>query len=105
MSSEEASLLEFLKKCPHRHVALDEIVQRAGLSKDFCRDLNWVQAILRRMEIEGWVERNSAGAFRLKPRPDETTSFKKALKTPGVPLGDTAIVTLEDVRESRAEAV
>lgn len=105
MSSEESHLFEFLKRCPHRHVSVDEIVDQSGANEALFQDRNWVQAILRRMEIEGWVERNPDGAFRLKPRPDETTSFKKALETPGAPLGDTAIITLLDVGEDRAEAV
>lgn len=105
MSIEESLLFEFLKKCPHRYVSLDEISTRAGLEHDFCRDRNWVQAILRRMEIEGWVERDSDGGFRLKALPEETTSFKKALETPGAPLGDTTIITLADVSEDQAEAV
>lgn len=105
MSNEESHLFEFLKRCPHRFVSLDEIVLRGGEEEDFCRDPNWVQAILRRMEIEGWVERNPEGEFRLKRRADETTSFKKALETPGAPLGDTTIISLADVGEDRAEAV
>ena len=105
MSNEESHLFEFLKRCPHRFVSLDEIVLRGGEEEDFCRDPNWVQAILRRMEIEGWVERNPEGEFRLKRRADETTSFKKALETPGAPLGDTTIISLADVGDDRAEAV
>ena len=97
MSSEESEIFEFLKKCPHRFVPVDEIVQHAGVGKDCCQDRNWVQAIIRRMEIEGWVEGNPEGEYRLKARPDETTAFRRALETPGAPLGDTAIITLEDV--------
>jgi hypothetical protein len=105
MSSEETEIYEFLKKCPHRFVPVDEIVQRNGANKDLGEDRNWVHAILRRMEIESWIEGNADGEYRLKARPDETTSFLKALETPGAPLGDTAIITLEDLADDRAEAV
>ena len=57
------------------------------------------------MTIEGWIETNPRGDYRLKPRPDETTSFKKALESPWVPLGDTTIISLQDVTEKQAEAV
>jgi hypothetical protein len=105
MSSEESEIFEFLKRCPHRFVPVDEIVQHTGVNKNLGQDRNWVQAILRRMEIESWVEGNTDGEYRLKARPDETTSFRKALETPGASLGDTAIITLEDVADDRAEAV
>ncbi len=105
MSIEESFLFEYLKKCPRRFVSLDEIATHAGQDHDFCRDRNWVQAILRRMEIEGWVEREEDGKFRLKAQPEETTSFKKALETPGAPLGDTTIISLADVNADQAEAV
>lgn len=105
MSSEESEIFDYLKKCPHRFVPVDEIVQHAGVNKDFGQDRNWVQAILRRMEIENWIEEDSDGDYRLKSRPDETTSFKKALETPGAPLGDTAIITLEAATDDHAEAV
>lgn len=105
MSHEESHLFEFLKRCPHRFVSLEEIVLRGSEAEDFCRDPNWVQAILRRMEIEGWVERSPEGEFRLKRRADETTSFRQALETPGASLGDTTIISLADVGGDRADAV
>jgi hypothetical protein len=105
MNSEESEMFEFLRKFPQRFVSVEEIVRMAGASKDLCQDRNWVQAILRRMEIEGWIESNPQGGYRPKARPDDTTSFLKALETPGAPLGDTAIITLEDVAEDRAGAV
>ena len=105
MSSEETEIFEFLKKCPHRFVPVDEIVQRNGVNKDLGQDRNWLQAILRRMEIENWIEGNADGEYRLKARPEDTTSFRRAMETPGAPLGDTAIITLEDLADDRAEAV
>ena len=102
MNAEEREIYELLKYHPNRYLSLIEISQGAGPHKDFCQDRNWMQAILRRMEVEGWIEPNEAGEYRLKRREDETTSFKQALATPGTPLGDTAIITLDDVKKGRA---
>ena len=52
------------------------------------------------MEMEGWLESNEFGEYRLKNRPEDITPFKDALSTPGVSLGDTAIITLADVKEA-----
>jgi hypothetical protein len=104
MSTEEHEIYELLKYHPHRYLSLIEITQAAGPHKDFCQDRNWMLSILRRMEMEGWVETNEAGEYRFKSRSDETTSFKQALETPGTPLGDTAIISLEDVKNGRVDA-
>jgi hypothetical protein len=52
------------------------------------------------MEMEGWLESNSFGEFRLKRLPEETTHFKKAIGIPGMNLGDTAIIMIDEVKET-----
>ncbi len=103
-STEENEVYELLKYQPHRYFSIIEITHGAGPHKDFCQDRNWMLAILRRMEMEGWLESNEAGEYRYKRRPDETTAFKKALETPGTPLGDTAIISIHDVQDKRSDA-
>jgi len=102
MNTEEREIYELLKYHPNRHLSVIEIVQATGPHKDFCQDRNWMLAILRRMEGEGWVEANEAGEYRFRRRTDETTTFKQALETPGTPLGDTAIISIEDVKDANA---
>ena len=104
MNSEENEVYEFLKQRPNRFVPLTEISRGLAPRLDCCHDSNWMAAILRRMEIEGWIETNPEGDYRLTRRADETTAFKKALETPGSPLGDTAIVTVSDGINKRAAA-
>jgi hypothetical protein len=105
MSNDETAIFDYLKRNARHYVAAEEIAVKAGEGKDFGSDRNWLLAILRRMEIEGWIESNSRSEYRLKPRPDDTTTFKKALETPGAPLGDTAIITFDDVSAEDREAV
>jgi hypothetical protein len=45
------------------------------------------------------VETNDFGEFRLKNQPEDTTTFKKALETPGAALGDTAIICFDDAED------
>ena len=56
------------------------------------------------MEMEGSVESNPFGEYRLKHRPEDTTTFKRALTMPGFPLGETSIITLDDVAEQLQNA-
>jgi hypothetical protein len=96
MNAEETEIYEFLKKFSNLFVSVNEISKNVGARKKFNEDRNWTLPILRRMEMEGWVEANPFGDYRLKRRPDDTTTFKRALSMPDVPLGDTAIITLEE---------
>lgn len=104
MNTEENEIYELLKYHPHRYLSVIEITQGTGPHKDFCQDRNWLMAILRRMEMEGWIEANAEGEYRFKRKADETTSFKKAMETPGTPLADTAIISLGEVKDKRADA-
>ena len=104
MSTEETEIYEFLKRFPNRYVSLVDISKSVGPRKNFIEDRLWAQPILRRMEMEGWIESNPFGEYHLKDQPDETTTFKKALETPGLSLGDTAIVSLSDLKNDRADA-
>ena len=52
--------------------------------------------MLRRMEIDGVLETNDCGEYRLKGKTPETTSFKKALGQAGVALGDTTLIWLDE---------
>src|SRR5262245_25577300 len=104
MNSEETEVYEFLKQRPNRFVPLTEISGGLAPRLDCCHDSNWMAAILRRMEIEGWIETNPQGDYRLTRRADETTAFKRALETPGSPLGDTAIVISDGLKKRAAAA-
>jgi hypothetical protein len=45
------------------------------------------------------IEVSPFGDYRLKHQPDETTTFKTALETPGISLGDTTIISLRNVED------
>jgi hypothetical protein len=102
MNSIEKEIYEFLKRFPHQFVSINDISKSVGSRKNFHEDRNWTLPVLRRMELEGWVEANAFGEFRLKAPCEDTTSFLKALATPGVPLGDTAIITLPEGKAKAA---
>ena len=103
MNTEEKEIYELLKYHPHRYLSAIEVMQSAGPHKDFCQDRNWLLAILRRMEMEGWIEANPQGEYRYKRREEDTTSFKRALENPGTPLGDTEIISLSEATDGRAD--
>ena len=99
MNEQETELHEFLNRSPQFFVSVVEISKYCGSRKLFLEDRNWARPILRRMEMDGCVESNPFGEYRLKRRPEDTTSFKRALTMPGFPLGETSIITLDNVAE------
>ena len=103
MTTEETEIYELLKRSPNQFVSVTDISKSVASRKAFNEDRLWAQPILRRMEMEGWLEASDYGDFRVKHRPDETTAFKKAIEMPGVPLGDTTIVCLSDGQDQSSK--
>src|SRR5262245_60839559 len=104
MTTEETEIYKFLKRFPNQFVSVGDISKSVGSRKRFNEDRNWTLPILRRMAVEGWIEVSPFGEFRVAHQPEETTTFKKALETPGASLGDTAIICIEDTRQKKAGA-
>ena len=105
MSTEENEILQFLQRFPNRYVSVTDISKCVGPRKNFNEDRYWAQPILRRLEMEGHVEASSFGDYRLKCTGEDTTRFLKALETPGVALGDTTIISLQDLQSNQAGSV
>jgi len=97
MNADETAIHEFLKGYPGIFVSCTEISRRMGARRKFDQDRTWARPILRRMELDGYLESNEMGEYRLKSKPGGTTSFIKALSTPGGSLGETTIIALDDV--------
>jgi hypothetical protein len=97
MNADETAVYEFLKGYPGMFVSVTEISRRLGARRKFDQDRTWARPILRRMELDGSVEANEVGEYRVKPKPNETTTFRKALSLPGAALGETTLISLDDV--------
>ena len=91
-SPDQIEIYEFLKKFPNAFVSVAEISKNVGNRRRFNDDRNWTRPILRRMEMEGWLESNSFAEYRVKRRPEDTAMFMHAIKVPGMDLGDTTII-------------
>ena len=101
MSAEETEIYEFLKTRKNNFVSVNEISKFLGHGRRFKDDRNWARPILRRMEVDGIVEANPYGEYRLKveetePAETPSTDFKEALRQPGASLGDTTIIRIQD---------
>lgn len=105
MSTEENEILQFLKRFPNRYVSVTDISKCVGPRKNFNEDRCWAMPILRRLEMEGHIEASTFGDFRVKSQGDDTTHFLKALETPGMPLGDTTIISFQDLQGDKAGSV
>src|SRR4026209_1472942 len=97
MNAEETEIYEFLKTRKANFVSMNEISKVLGHGRRFKEDRNWARPVLRRMEMDGILESNPYGEYRLKNAEAEPTDFKDALRTPVASLGDTTIIRLKDV--------
>jgi hypothetical protein len=97
MNAIEKEIYDLLCRFPKAYLSATEISRSVGNRKWFNADRNWAKPILRRLELDGWLESNGFGEYRLKRLMDSTTSFRRALQVPGMSLADTNIISLDDV--------
>ena len=100
-NQDQIEIYDFLLRFPQVFVSVAEISKHVGNRRLYNEDRNWARPALRRMEMEGWLESNAFGEFRIKRFPENTTHFKKAIGIPGMNLGDTAIIMVDDVKETK----
>ncbi len=103
MSAEETEIYDFLKQYPRVYVSVIEISKSVGHRRNFLMDKTWARPLLRRMEMEGLLESNPSGEYRLKNASEDTTTFLNALHNPDAHLGDTTIITLDDVKDDEED--
>src|SRR5262245_34623701 len=96
---EQIEIYDFLKRFPQLFVSVIAISKHIGQRRRFNEDRGWARPILRRMEMEGWLESNQFGEYRLKRRPEDTATFMQAIGIPGMALGDTTIIMAKDEKK------
>ena len=121
MNADEVRIIGFLNEFPDEYVSVIDVSRKLGKGRRYKEDRTWASPIMRRMEMDGLLETNDAGDFRVrteyrengkdqakdqaketkgtKASETKTIDFKQALKTPGVSLGDTTIIRISDVQE------
>ena len=98
MNADETELYEYLKQSPRTFVAATEISKKVGNKRRFLEDRNWARPILRRMELDGILEANEVGDYRIKEG-TEAGHFISAVGQPGIELGETTIISIQDVQD------
>ena len=96
MNADEKEIYDFLKTRQGIFVAVHEISKYLGRGRQFEMDRNWARPILRRMEMEGYLEANPFGEYRVREAQPGDTNFRDALGKPGSSLGDTTIIRIDE---------
>lgn len=98
MNADEKEIIEFLRSFREVYVSVVEVSRRLGARKRFNLDRTWARPVLMRMELDGLLESNEFGEYRLRNRTSDT-NFKEALQKADltVSLGETTIIRLQDV--------
>jgi len=99
MSPEDYEIYHYINRTPGQFVAPYEIAKSLGGHRSFASSRDWAMDALRRLELEGLVEKNESGEYRIRHLPEDTTEFLRAIRSPGVALGDTAIIRIGDVEK------
>ena len=98
MNAEEKEIYEFLKTRLGLFISCSEISKYVGRGRQFELDRNWARPLLRRMEMDGVLEANPFGEYRVRELQPGDTDFREALSQskPGLALGDTTIIKLDE---------
>ncbi|MFM1767660.1 MAG: hypothetical protein RJA22_189 [Verrucomicrobiota bacterium] len=96
MNAIEKQIYDLLCQYPQVYVSATEVSRNVGNRKWFNADRTWAKPILRRLELDGWLESNPFGEYRIKRVTESTTSFRRALEIPGMSLANTSIICLDD---------
>src|SRR6185436_6479377 len=102
MNADEVRIIGFLNEFPDEYVSVVDVSMKLGKGRRYKDDRTWAAPIMRRMELDGLLETNDAGDFRVRSEYREnsktqakdskdgkgtktetkTIDFKQALKTP-----------------------
>jgi hypothetical protein len=93
MNADETEIFELLKAFPDQFVSVGDVSRRLGSRHRYATDKNWAGPLLRRMEMDGVVEANSYGEYKVKP--PAAVIFKEGLGQPDISLGETTIIMLD----------
>ena len=88
IGTDETSIIDYLKQYPHTFVSAVEVCKKAGGRKRFARDREWARPVLRRMAVDGWLEGNGYGQYKLI---DEALGDKKCSKADRIARTQKAI--------------
>src|SRR4030095_13776195 len=99
MTAEKYERYHYLNRTPGKFVSIYDIAKDLGSRRSFAANRDWAYECLHRLDNEGLVDKNEAGEYRVRDQhqPEDTTEFLRAIRSPGVSLGDTAIIRIEDV--------
>jgi hypothetical protein len=89
MGSDEHDILDFLKRF-ETFVSPMEIAKKVGGKRRFMENRDWARPVLYRLGVEGLIESNEYGHFRLKPDPKDLR--KRDRKSCSYALGDRTYV-------------
>jgi hypothetical protein len=94
MNANEFEICEVCRTRPGIYWTVSELLPRLGPHWQD-EGLVGLEAVLRRMALEGLVECDALGRFRTCKKGGNTTAFLRALQNPTADLGDTAIITID----------
>jgi hypothetical protein len=77
MDAEEKDIFYYLRTESQTFVSLSAICRHAGGKHRYRRSPEWARPALLRMEERGIVECDVSGAYRLKPKPQESFNTQR----------------------------
>jgi hypothetical protein len=69
MDADEQDIFNYLKTWGKEFVSVREVCRRAGTKQRFIDEPDWAKPLMLLMAERGILERDTAGRYRIKPKP------------------------------------
>ena len=104
MNADEKEIFDFVESFGDLYISVGEVSHRLGTRGRYQENRLWAKPLMLRMEVEGILESNQFGEFRVKDRVTGT-DFVKAMEKPNpdIDLGDTTIIKLTDAQDDDSD--
>ena len=66
MNADEVRIIGFLNEFPDEYVSVIDVSRKLGKGRRYKEDRTWALPIMRRMEMDGLLETNNVGDFRVR---------------------------------------
>jgi hypothetical protein len=101
MDAEEKDIFYYLRTEGQTFVSLSTICRHAGGKHRYRRSPEWARPALLRMEERGIVECDASGAYRLRPKPQESFNTQRWVSPKSPPFSRKVARAFKPSRTSR----
>ena len=105
MDADEQDIFNYLKTFGKEYISVREVCRRAGTKQRFAEEPDWAKPLMVLMADRGILERDTAGKYRIKPKPKKKESNRWVAPNIAELLKDKGIEGAENSDETETPSL